>query len=113
MAGLFSLFFCMTNDAAYSRPLLLSEARTGIRYRVLQISAEGIIRQRMLNMGLVPGVRLEVVRFAPLGDPIEIRIRRFFMSLRKEEAKRVLVEAVGPCPGRPKRRPGRRFHGRS
>ncbi|MDZ7822213.1 MAG: FeoA family protein [Candidatus Marinimicrobia bacterium] len=57
------------------------------------------MRQRMLNMGLVPGIRLEVVRYAPLGDPIEIRIKRFLMSLRKEEARRVLVEAVGPCPG--------------
>ncbi len=90
----------------------MSDAHTGTRYRVLQVTAEGVIRQRMLNMGLVPGVRLEVVRFAPLGDPIEIRIKRFFLSLRKEEAKRVLVEAVGPCPRRRNRRFKGRFHGK-
>ncbi|MDZ7797868.1 MAG: ferrous iron transport protein A [Candidatus Marinimicrobia bacterium] len=103
------LLFCMNNDRSQKEPLLLSDADTATRYRVLQVTAEGVIRQRMLNMGLVPGVRLEVVRFAPLGDPIEIRIKRFFLSLRKEEAKRVLVEAVGPCP----RRRNRRFKGRS
>ncbi|MCK4813381.1 MAG: ferrous iron transport protein A [Candidatus Marinimicrobia bacterium] len=92
--------------------ILLSDASIGIRYRVLQVTAKGIIRQRMLDMGLVPGVRLVVIRFAPLGDPIEIRINRFFMSLRKEEAKYVFVEAMGPCPHRHPRRFKRHFHGR-
>ncbi len=100
------------NDRQHKTPILLSDASIGVRYRVLQITAEGVIRQRMLNMGLVPGIRLEVVRYAPLGDPIEIRIKRFLMSLRKEEARRVLVEAVGPCPRRRKRGFRGHFHGR-
>lgn len=79
-------------------PLPLSEAQIGRRYSVMSVTAKGAVRQRMLDMGLVPGVRLCVVRFAPLGDPIEIRIHRFLMSLRKEEAKDVLVLDLGPAP---------------
>ncbi|MBW6458270.1 MAG: ferrous iron transport protein A [FCB group bacterium] len=96
-----------------SETLLLSEARIGVPYRVVRISARGVIRQRMLDMGLVPGVRIMVVRYAPLGDPIEIRINRFFMSLRKEEARHIYVEPTEFCPHHHGRRGfGRYFHGR-
>ena len=91
----------------------LSDAKTGVPYRIIRITAQGIIRQRMLDMGLVPGARLSVIRFAPLGDPIEIRINRFFMSLRKEEARHIYVEAAGPCRhNRGRGRFRRYFHGR-
>lgn len=86
----------------------LSEAEVGSCYRVLSVNATGVIRQRMLDMGLVPGVCLTVLRFAPLGDPIEIRINRFFMSLRREEARFVQVLPVAICP-RPHHGRFRRF----
>lgn len=73
----------------------LSEAEIGKRYQVVSVNAKGAVLQRMLDMGLVPGVRLWVIRFAPLGDPIEIRIRHFLMSLRKEEAQDVEVMDIG------------------
>lgn len=47
---------------------------------------------RLLEMGLIPGTQVEVVRIAPLGDPIDIRMRGFHLSLRKSEAAHVLVE---------------------
>ncbi len=84
------------NEQITSIPL--SKAVVDRRYRVLSVDAKGAIRQRMLDMGLVPGICLVVVRFAPLGDPIEIRIQRFLMSLRKEEAKDVIVTDIGPIP---------------
>ncbi len=90
----------MRTEALKNEPLPLSDAVIGMRYLVTVVSAQGVIRQRMLDMGLVPGARLVVVRFAPLGDPIEIRINRFFMSLRKEEARQVEVLPLGPCPRR-------------
>lgn len=100
-------------------PIPLSKAQIDRRYRVLAVEAQGAVRQRMLDMGLVPGINLAIVRFAPLGDPIEIRIRRFLMSLRKEEADHVMVIDIGPVPHRgrhmaPGRRKGRmrHFHGR-
>lgn len=49
-------------------------------------------RQKLLAMGLTPGVEFTVVRYAPLGDPVEIRVRGFALSLRKDEADALLVE---------------------
>jgi ferrous iron transport protein A len=88
----------MMNENQHISPIPLSDAVVDRRYRVLSVNAKGAVRQRMLDMGLVPGVCLVVVRFAPLGDPIEIRIRRFLMSLRKEEAKDVMVMDIGDVP---------------
>ena len=104
------------NENTY--PIPLSKALIDRRYKVLAVNAGGAVRQRMLDMGLVPGVNLAVVRYAPLGDPIEIRIRHFLMSLRKEEAQDVMVLDLGPVPHRgrmmgPKHGFGRlrHFHG--
>jgi Fe2+ transport system protein FeoA len=47
---------------------------------------------RLLEMGLLPGTRVEVVRYAPLGDPIEIKIRGYNLSLRKHEAEQVWIQ---------------------
>ena len=88
----------MTSTNEKTMPIPLSKAEVDRRYRVLSVDAKGAILQRMLDMGLVPGICLAVVRFAPLGDPIEIRIHRFLMSLRKEEAKDVWVIDIGPIP---------------
>ena len=52
----------------------------------------GDLPARMLEMGLVPGTPVEVVRLAPLGDPMELKVRGFLLSVRKEEAARVVVE---------------------
>lgn len=49
-------------------------------------------RGRLLEMGLLPGTRIEVVRYAPLGDPVEIKIRGYNLSLRKHEAEQVWVQ---------------------
>lgn len=53
-------------------------------------------RNRLLAMGLTPGTVFDVVRFAPLGDPVEIRVRGFALSLRKDEAKIILVDREQP-----------------
>jgi ferrous iron transport protein A len=59
---------------------------------------------RLLEMGLLEGTEFEVIRLAPFGDPIEIRIRGYHVSLRKSEASRIQVERQG---GRVVRSPGR------
>lgn len=51
-------------------------------------------RKRLLAMGLTPGTEFNVVRFAPLGDPIEIKLRGFSLTLRKDEAETLLVETL-------------------
>lgn len=49
-------------------------------------------RKKLLSMGLTPGVEFSVTRYAPMGDPVEIQVRGFNLSLRKEEAEAVLIE---------------------
>ena len=85
----------MMRENSQNEIIPLSQAKVGKRYQVVNIKAKGAILQRMLDMGMVPGIRLWVVRFAPLGDPIEIRIRHFLMSLRKDEARDVEVIDIG------------------
>ena len=52
------------------------------------------IKQRLLEMGLTKGILLKVIRFAPMGDPIEIAIRGYHLSLRIEEAKTITLQAA-------------------
>jgi Fe2+ transport system protein FeoA len=70
----------------------LSSLQPGDRGRVKKVSGEGNLKRKLLDMGIIPGVVLEVVKLAPLGDPIEIKIRGYNLSLRKDEAGRISVE---------------------
>lgn len=60
--------------------------------RIHKVHGVGALRQRMMDMGLVPGAEIHVVRVAPMGDPIEYRIKGYHLSLRGHEAKNILVE---------------------
>jgi len=51
-------------------------------------------RKRLLAMGLTPGTEFQITRFAPLGDPVEIKVRGFSLTLRKHEATSLLVEKL-------------------
>jgi len=84
----------MTNKNKGSS-MFLSEMGIGAKGEILSILAEGEIRRRILDMGLVSGVKFRVVRVAPLGDPIEIRLKGFHLSLRKEEAAFIAVKQKG------------------
>ena len=64
----------------------------GVKGRVAFVSGGGPLRKRLLDMGLTPDTDIEVVRVAPFGDPIQIRIRGYCLSLRKSEAEHVEVE---------------------
>lgn len=58
------------------------------------VRGEGGIRQRILDLGILKGVRIQVIKRAPLGDPIEIRLRNYSLSLRNSEAELIDVERV-------------------
>jgi ferrous iron transport protein A len=60
---------------------------------IIKMNAAGEIKRRLLDMGLVRGSRISVERVAPLGDPIEIKVKGYMLSLRKEEAKGIEVDA--------------------
>lgn len=70
----------------------LDQLRPGERAKIKTIDAEGAMQQRILEMGLIPGMDVEVVRTAPLGDPIEVTVMSYHLSLRKSEAAFVAVE---------------------
>ena len=59
--------------------------------RVTAVAGATDIRRRLLEMGLTPGTRIKVVRFAPLGDPMDIEVRGYHLSLRKSEASHVTL----------------------
>ena len=56
--------------------------------------AGGAYRKKLLAMGLTPGTEFTITRFAPMGDPVEIKLRGFSLSLRKNEASVLLIEKV-------------------
>ena len=68
---------------------LLEKGETGL---IKSVKGEGPIRRRLFDMGVTPGAEVYLRKKAPLGDPIEITIRGYELSLRKEEAKLVEVE---------------------
>jgi Fe2+ transport system protein FeoA len=72
----------------------LSALPLGQKGRVLSFNLPPEQHQRLLEMGLTVGVPFEVVRFAPLGDPIDIKVRGYHLSLRKKEASGVLVARI-------------------
>jgi ferrous iron transport protein A len=72
-------------------PTSLDQLRVGQRARVESLLGQDALVQRLLEMGLFDGEELEVVGFAPLGDPMEIRLRDYRLSLRRNEAARVQV----------------------
>lgn len=60
--------------------------------KIKSISNTGNLKRRLLDMGIVPGSLVEVVKVAPLGDPIDVKVKGYHLSLRKEEAGEILVE---------------------
>ncbi len=71
----------------------LTRLAPGSLARVVRVMADGDSRRRLQEMGLVSGASVSFVRAAPLGDPIEVRIRGYHLSLRKAEAEKVIVRA--------------------
>ncbi len=69
----------------------LDQSRAGQRLCIEAIVGQDGIVQRLMEMGLLEGEEIEIIRFAPLGDPIEIRLRDYHLSLRRSEAARILV----------------------
>ena len=69
----------------------LSEVKPGQECRVVDVLVDGALGQRLLDMGFVPGTKIQVVRNAPLADPVEIRVKGYLLSLRRDEAKVVEV----------------------
>jgi Fe2+ transport system protein FeoA len=79
--------------APHSGPLTLRDLAPGSHGRVMGFDLPAEKSHRLLEMGLTTGTRLQVVRLAPLGDPIEIKVRGYHLSLRKDEAAGIRIES--------------------
>lgn len=72
----------------------LSELREGERAQILDVKIKGTLKRRLQEMGILPGEILQVEKIAPLGDPIEVFVKGYHLSLRKSEAELVEVEVL-------------------
>ena len=70
----------------------LKQATVGETVKVVKLHGEGAIKRRIMDMGLTKGVEVYVRKVAPLGDPVEVTVRGYELSLRKADAEMVVVE---------------------
>jgi len=70
----------------------LREAKCGETVTVVKITGEGATRRRIMDMGITKGTEIYIRKVAPLGDPVEITVRGYELSLRKADAEIILVE---------------------
>lgn len=72
--------------------MTLKELKPGQQGKVTSIGTTGPMKRRIMDMGVTPGVEVKVVKVAPFGDPIEINVRGYELSLRKDEAAQIEIE---------------------
>ena len=75
-------------------PQPLTSLPLGATATVTEIKVPAAGRSRLMEMGLLVGTAVELIRFAPLGDPVEIKVRGYHLTLRKHEAEQILVRAT-------------------
>lgn len=74
--------------------MTLQDLKVGQKGRVLKVGTVGALKQRFNAMGLTKGVDVEIMKIAPLGDPIEIIVRGYNLSIRKNDAQNIEVEVL-------------------
>lgn len=70
----------------------LRQAQVGQTVKVVKLRGEGALRRRMMDMGITKGTEIYIRKIAPLGDPVEVNIRGYELTLRKEDAEIVEIE---------------------
>lgn len=70
----------------------LRQAKIGTLVKVVKLHGEGAVKRRIMDMGITKGVEIQVRKVAPLGDPIEVTVRGYELSLRKADADMIEVE---------------------
>ena len=74
--------------------MTLKELEVGKSAVIRTVGGEGALRQHFLDMGVIPGAEVTAVKLAPMGDPIELHLRGYELTLRVEDAKNITVEEV-------------------
>lgn len=81
----------MTGEPTAGASCTLADLEVGQHARVEALDGASAIVQRLLEMGITKGVEVSVVRFAPLGDPMEVKVRGYLLSLRRADARAIRV----------------------
>lgn len=71
--------------------MTLDKTPQGSTVRIISMEGSDIVKLRLMEMGMVPGSEVRVVKFAPLGDPIQICVRNYHLALRRNEARAITV----------------------
>ena len=72
--------------------MTLKDAAVGSKVKVVNIEGQGVVKRRIMDMGITKGVDIYVRKVAPLGDPVEVTVRGYELSLRKADAEMIEVE---------------------
>lgn len=72
----------------------LKDAKVGETVKVVKLHGQGAIKRRIMDMGITKGVQIYVRKFAPLGDPMELQVRGYELSLRKADADMIEIEQI-------------------
>ena len=72
--------------------MTLKELPIGSMATVVAVGGEGALRQHFLDMGLIPGTLVTVTKIAPMGDPIELRLRGYELTIRMEDARKIVLQ---------------------
>lgn len=74
--------------------MTLNQLPIGKEAMITSVGGEGVLRCRLLDMGLIPKTRVVIQKVAPMGDPLELRIRGYTLTIRIDDAKNIEVEAI-------------------
>ncbi len=74
--------------------MTLADLNIGQTATILSVGGQGSLRQHFLDMGVLPGIPVTLVKYAPMGDPMELRIHHYQLTLRKADARRITVVPV-------------------
>ena len=72
----------------------LNELEIGKKAKIISVAGEGQLRHHILDMGLIPGTVVTLVKYAPMGDPMELLVRGYELTLRVDDAKLIGIEPV-------------------
>ena len=74
--------------------MTLKELKAGESARILSVGGEGALRQHFLDMGVIPGAEMTVIKFAPMGDPMELQVHGYELTLRLADADQIEIEKI-------------------
>ena len=72
--------------------MTLKDAAVGSKVKVVKIEGQGAVKRRIMDMGITKGIEILIRKVAPLGDPVEVTVRCYELSIRKADAQMIMVE---------------------